>query len=104
MVTSPPPRPSLSLVLEPIRAQDGRFEGRLRTQTTDAWRLFSGVSASVIYQCLNAPYTKWAEHFPPLQRGVLAAAERNRAHRRYELMITPANHTTRAAPTAGGSG
>jgi nucleoside-diphosphate-sugar epimerase len=35
--------------------------------------------ASVIYQCLNAPYTDWPERFPPLQRGVLAAAERNRA-------------------------
>ena len=35
--------------------------------------------AAVIYQCLNAPYTKWAERFPSLQRGVLAAAERNGA-------------------------
>jgi nucleoside-diphosphate-sugar epimerase len=25
--------------------------------------------ASVIYQCLNAPYTQWPERFPPLQRG-----------------------------------
>jgi nucleoside-diphosphate-sugar epimerase len=32
--------------------------------------------ATVIYQCLNAPYTRWPELFPPLQRGVLAAAER----------------------------
>jgi nucleoside-diphosphate-sugar epimerase len=35
--------------------------------------------ASVIYQCLNAPYTNWPELFPPLQRGVLRAAERNDA-------------------------
>ena len=35
--------------------------------------------ASVVYQCLNAPYTDWPERFPPLQRGVLAAAERNHA-------------------------
>jgi len=35
--------------------------------------------ASVIYQCLNAPYNKWPERFPSLQRGVLAAAERNGA-------------------------
>jgi nucleoside-diphosphate-sugar epimerase len=35
--------------------------------------------AAVIYQCLNAPYAKWAEQFPPLQQGVLAAAERNGA-------------------------
>ncbi len=31
--------------------------------------------AAVVYQCLNAPYTTWPERFPPLQRGVLAAAE-----------------------------
>jgi hypothetical protein len=33
----------------------------------------------VVYQCLNAPYTQWPELFPPLQRGVLAAAERSGA-------------------------
>jgi len=32
--------------------------------------------AAVIYQCLNAPYTDWPERFPPLQEGVLHAAER----------------------------
>jgi nucleoside-diphosphate-sugar epimerase len=31
--------------------------------------------AAVIYQCLNAPYTHWPQRFPPLQRGVLRAAE-----------------------------
>jgi nucleoside-diphosphate-sugar epimerase len=36
-------------------------------------------AAAVIYQCLNAPYAKWAALFPPLQRGVLAAAERSGA-------------------------
>ncbi|MGD0934384.1 MAG: NAD-dependent epimerase/dehydratase family protein [Streptosporangiaceae bacterium] len=35
--------------------------------------------ASVVYQCLNAPYAQWPELFPPLQRGVLAAAERTGA-------------------------
>jgi hypothetical protein len=35
--------------------------------------------ASVIDQCLNAPYTQWPERFPPLQRG---RASRRRAHRR----------------------
>jgi nucleoside-diphosphate-sugar epimerase len=35
--------------------------------------------AAVIYQCLNAPYAHWPELFPPLQRGVLAAAERTGA-------------------------
>jgi nucleoside-diphosphate-sugar epimerase len=32
--------------------------------------------ADAVYFCLNAPsYTRWAEEFPPLQRGVLAGAE-----------------------------
>jgi nucleoside-diphosphate-sugar epimerase len=35
--------------------------------------------ATAVYQCLNAPYTRWAQQFPPLQRGVLIAAERNDA-------------------------
>ena len=35
--------------------------------------------ASVVYQCLNAPYNKWPELFPPLQRGVMNAAERTGA-------------------------
>ena len=41
---------------------------------TDAAR-----GASVIYQCLNAPYTQWPKQFPPLQRAVLTAAERTDA-------------------------
>ena len=36
-------------------------------------------AASVVYQCLNAPYTDWPERFPLLQRGVMAAAEDNGA-------------------------
>jgi nucleoside-diphosphate-sugar epimerase len=47
---------------------------------------FAAEGASVIYQCLNAPYAKWAELFPPLQRGVLSAAERNSA-----LLVTLEN-------------
>jgi nucleoside-diphosphate-sugar epimerase len=31
---------------------------------------------AVVYQCLNAPYAQWPERFPPLQSGVLTAAER----------------------------
>jgi nucleoside-diphosphate-sugar epimerase len=42
--------------------------------------------ASVVYQCLNAPYTEWPQRFPPLQRGVLNAAERNDA-----LLVTLEN-------------
>ena len=41
---------------------------------TDAAR-----GASVVYQCVNAPYTQWPDRFPPLQRGVLTAAERTGA-------------------------
>jgi nucleoside-diphosphate-sugar epimerase len=36
---------------------------------------YAAEGAAVIYQCLNAPYAKWPELFPPLQRNVLAAAE-----------------------------
>ena len=37
-------------------------------------------AASAVYQCANAPYTQWPERFPPpLQRGVLTAAERTDA-------------------------
>lgn len=32
--------------------------------------------ASVVYQCLNVPYTQWPQLFPPLQRNVVTAAER----------------------------
>jgi uncharacterized protein YbjT (DUF2867 family) len=31
---------------------------------------------SAVYQCVNAPCAQWPERFPPLQRGVRAAAER----------------------------
>jgi nucleoside-diphosphate-sugar epimerase len=51
--------------------------------------------AAVIYQCLNAPYTDWPERFPPLQRGVLHAAERNDA-----LLVTLENIYA-YGPTAG---
>jgi nucleoside-diphosphate-sugar epimerase len=35
--------------------------------------------AAVVYRCLNAPYTEWPKQFPPLQRAVVAAAERTGA-------------------------
>jgi nucleoside-diphosphate-sugar epimerase len=35
--------------------------------------------ATVVYQCLNAPYSEWPTRFPPLQQGVVAAAERSGA-------------------------
>lgn len=39
----------------------------------------AATGAAVIYQCLNASYTAWPKLFPPLQRGVLSAAERTGA-------------------------
>jgi nucleoside-diphosphate-sugar epimerase len=39
----------------------------------------AALDATVIYQCLNAPYTDWPKRFPPLQRGVINAAERTGA-------------------------
>jgi nucleoside-diphosphate-sugar epimerase len=35
--------------------------------------------ATVIYQCLNAPYTRWPELFPPLQHALLHAAQQANA-------------------------
>jgi nucleoside-diphosphate-sugar epimerase len=32
----------------------------------------AAAGAAVVYQCLNPPYTRWPELFPPLQAGVLA--------------------------------
>jgi nucleoside-diphosphate-sugar epimerase len=52
-------------------------------------------SAAVIYQCLNAPYTKWPQLFPPLQRGVLSAAERNGA------LLVSLENVYGYGPTAG---
>ncbi len=39
----------------------------------------AAAGASVVYQCLNAPYTDWPNAFRPLQRGVMSAAERTGA-------------------------
>jgi nucleoside-diphosphate-sugar epimerase len=39
----------------------------------------AATGASTIYQCLNVPYTKWPQLFPPLQRSALSAAERTGA-------------------------
>ncbi len=47
------------------------------TVPEDATRAAQG--AAVIYQALNPPYAKWAELFPPLQAGVVAAAQANGA-------------------------
>jgi nucleoside-diphosphate-sugar epimerase len=55
----------------------------------------ASAGASVIYQCLNAPYTDWPKLFPPLQQGVLGAAERCGA-----LLVTLEN-IYGYGPTAG---
>lgn len=34
----------------------------------------ASAGASVVYQCLNPPYHRWPELFPPLQRAVVSAA------------------------------
>jgi nucleoside-diphosphate-sugar epimerase len=51
--------------------------------------------ASVVYQCLNAPYTDWPARFPPLQRGVLSAAERN------DALLVSLENLYGYGPTAG---
>jgi hypothetical protein len=43
MDASPTPGRSARLVLEITRTTDGRLEGHLRADTSDAWRSFSGV-------------------------------------------------------------
>ncbi len=64
------------------QAPDGLADG-VDWQCADVTDLDAAASAakggSVIYQCLNAPYTKWAERFPPLQRALVHAAERSGA-------------------------
>ncbi|MET0888359.1 MAG: NAD-dependent epimerase/dehydratase family protein [Mycetocola sp.] len=35
----------------------------------------AAADADAVYQTLNPEYHRWADHFPPLQRGVLAAAQ-----------------------------
>ena len=50
-----------------------RRAGQRRCQRP-AFALEASQGASVIYQALNPPYTKWAEMFPPFQKAVLSAA------------------------------
>jgi nucleoside-diphosphate-sugar epimerase len=55
----------------------------------------AAAGASVIYQCLNAPYADWPKRFPLLQRGVLAAAERN------DALLVSLENVYGYGPTAG---
>lgn len=43
--------------------------------TIDAFTKATCADASVVYFCLNPPYTSWPTLFPPLQAGVVAGAE-----------------------------
>jgi uncharacterized protein YbjT (DUF2867 family) len=57
----------------------GAVEWRAADASDQGAATAAAKGAAVIYQCLNAAYTKWPERFPPLQHGVLAAAEQNSA-------------------------
>jgi nucleoside-diphosphate-sugar epimerase len=39
-----------------------------------AFAMKAAAGAAVVYQCLNPPYTRWPEMFPPLQAAVLEGA------------------------------
>jgi hypothetical protein len=43
MDASPKPRQAIRLLLDINRTSDGRLEGRIRADGTDAWKPFSGV-------------------------------------------------------------
>jgi nucleoside-diphosphate-sugar epimerase len=47
--------------------------------TTEAFTTATCADASVVYFCLNPPYTSWPTLFPPLQAGVIAGAAAARA-------------------------
>lgn len=61
------------------RSRPQSVEAGVEWQVADAADPVAAVTAaagaSVVYQCLGAPYTKWPEQFPPMQRNVIAAAE-----------------------------
>src|ERR1700676_674359 len=69
----------------PLALPDG-VDSRAADVTDHEAAADAAKGASVIYQCLNAPYTAWPERFPPLQQGVVAAAERSDA-----LLVTLEN-------------
>jgi nucleoside-diphosphate-sugar epimerase len=62
----------------PAALADG-IEWRAADATDSEAAAGAAAGASVVYQCLNAPYTDWPKLFPPLQRGVMGAAERSGA-------------------------
>jgi nucleoside-diphosphate-sugar epimerase len=66
----------------PVRAvnRSGRADVRdgvevLSGDASDpAFAIEASAGASVVYQCLNPPYTQWPEMFPPLQASILEGA------------------------------
>ncbi|HYN32995.1 MAG TPA: NAD-dependent epimerase/dehydratase family protein [Ilumatobacteraceae bacterium] len=57
----------------PLEVIDG-VDWRVGDAADPLASIAAAVGASVVYQCLGAPYTTWPEQFPPMQRSVLAAA------------------------------
>jgi hypothetical protein len=68
MAAQPTPRQSECLLLEINRAPDGRLEGQLRSQTTEAWMPFSGVLEllKAIEETLDAVNSA---DYPPAKEG-----------------------------------
>ena len=83
-------------VLDELKAKDHRVRMVNRSGTTSeplpvgvelvvgdasdpGFALQATEGASVVYQALNPPYSKWAEMFPPLQDSVTAAAQAHNA-------------------------
>ena len=69
----------------PVTLMEG-VDWRAADATDPEAAIDAAKGAAVVYQCLNAPYGEWPKLFPPLQRGVLAAAERSGA-----LLVTLEN-------------
>jgi len=67
-------------------ALDERVDWRSVDLTDPEAACDAATGATVVYQCLNAPYTQWPRLFPPLQRAALAAAVRTEA-----LLVTLEN-------------
>ena len=64
-----------------------------------AFAVHAAAGARVIYQVLNAPYHRWAQDFPALQHGVIAAAAAASAR-----LVTLENVYAYGAPAVGPDG
>src|SRR5438128_584989 len=55
---------------------DGEHIEKTAADATDADRLTElADGCAVIYNCINPPYHRWEELWPPMHRAILAAAE-----------------------------